>query len=57
MLFVMENPINMDDDWGYPHFTERPILLDRNSGSRFGLETKMMCFSLTNNGDIASGMG
>ena len=23
--FIMENPTNMDDDWGYPHGLETPI--------------------------------
>ena len=22
--FIMENPIGMDDDWGYPHFRKPP---------------------------------
>ena len=24
--FVRENPIQMDDDWGYPHFRKPPYL-------------------------------
>ena len=26
-LFFIENPIKMDDDWGYPHFRKPPYLL------------------------------
>ena len=25
--FVRENPIQMDDDWGYPHFRKPPYVL------------------------------
>ena len=24
--FIKENPIQMDDDWGYPHFRKPPYL-------------------------------
>ena len=24
MVFDMENPMNMDDDWGYPYFRKPP---------------------------------
>ena len=29
MVYFMDNPIQLDDDWGYPHFRKPPLVFNR----------------------------
>ena len=33
--FVVENPIKVDDDWGYPHFRNPPYVIEKKVAVRF----------------------